>query len=181
MFSGVLGSLIMHIKMIIPVGPFFLLTTGTIVNILGQLVTDLEFADPSTHIMPWIKFCSTMAFACAVRWTSAGSATGKTSVRRPASKKHQEQQRAQRRLMTLIGLLDTAAYFLFCLGLAACGAGLASLVLSAAGQVVTSLASRFYLKKRLAVGQMAGLGLVCMGLAIRGLPTGWFGGALAGR
>ena len=31
------------------------LTTGVVLNVVAQLVTDTHFADKSTHLVPWIK------------------------------------------------------------------------------------------------------------------------------
>lgn len=139
--------------------PVFLLCTGVSLNLVAQQLTDLKFSDPNAHLIPWIKFFATMIFAILGRWR-----TGRASI--PATSR-------QRRLMTLIGLLDASAYVAFCLGFMTCGAALSSLVLSSAGQIFTALATRFILRKKIAPGQVAAIACVCLGLLVRSLPPSY--------
>ena len=54
------------------------------------------------------------------------------------------------------------------------GATLSNLVLSGVGQVLTAGFTRFLLRKRLTNGQIGGILLVGMGLAIRAAPAAYF-------
>lgn len=138
-------------------GSGMLLCTGVCLNLLSQIITDTKFADPSAHIVPWVKFSATMLFSLAVKLRQGPTATPPTP--------------RQHHLMALVGTLDAVAYVTFCLGFTLCGAALSSVVLSGAAQVCTALASRFVLHKRLSLGQVAAVGYVCCGLAIRAIPA----------
>lgn len=77
----------------------------------------------------------------------------------------------------------SAAYCLlqvYCLGFAAVGATLANLVLAGVGQVLTAAFTRFLLRKHLTNGQLAGIGCVFLGLAVRAAPAAYFNGSPAG-
>lgn len=141
---------------IMNVGLPLLLFTGVVMNLLAQAITDTNFSHPSAHILPWIKFTATLLFSVASRRRQGPAAAAPTP--------------RQHRLMAVIGVLDAAAYVTFCIGFAICGASLASVVLGAAGQVCTALATRLVLRKRLSGGQVAAIGVVCGGLALRALP-----------
>jgi drug/metabolite transporter (DMT)-like permease len=132
-----------------------LLCTGVGLNVISQLVSDAGFAHTSAHIVPWVKFASTLAAAAAARARAPPYAT----------------TTRQRRLMLLIGALDAAAYAAFCVGFAAVGAAAANVLLAGASQLATALASRFVLGRRLGRAQLAALALVLAGLALRAAPA----------
>ena len=81
--------------------------------------------------------------------------------------------------MALIGLLDAAAYTLFCLGFYMVGASLANLLLSAIGQALTAALTRFVLGRRLTRAQLGGIACCLAGLAVRSLPPAYFGSGAA--
>ncbi|KAL4856175.1 hypothetical protein ACK3TF_003317 [Chlorella vulgaris] len=143
--------------------PLAYLTSGVVVNIVSQLITDTRFSSPNAHIIPAVKFLATLLGA---------------ALRRPAGGQSSATP-AQRRLMAFIGLLDASAYCLYCLGFYACGATLANLLLAAVGQVLTAALTRFVLKRRLTPGQLAGVGCVGIGLLVRALPASYFDGGAA--
>ena len=149
----------MQLSLILP--PLFLLVTGTTLNLYAQQLTDLKFAKPEAHILPAVKFFASLIFAALGKWKGP-------SVARPPTRRQQS-------LMALIGVLDASAYVCFCVGFALCGASLSSLVLAAAGQLFTALATRFVLKKRLSTPQVLAVSLVAAGLVLRILPSSYFG------
>eukprot|EP00887_Chlorella_sp_A99_P001819 scaffold19.g1819.t1 len=130
-------------------------------NVVSQFLTDANFGDPSTHIVPWVRFTATLLFAAVARW-------GAPRCRHSAE---------QERLMWWIGLFDAMAYTAFCLGFVICGATLSGLLLAGINQVLTAAATRFLLGRRLSWGQLSGNACVMVGLLIRGLPPSLFGGA----
>jgi len=140
--------------------PLLSLLIGVSLNLYAQHLTDLKFAKPEAHLMPCVKFSASLIFAAFGKWKSHRAAV-------PANPK-------QRRLMGLIGVLDAAAYVSFCAGFSYCGTSLSNLVLAAAGQLFTALATRFILKKHLSLGQVAAIGCVALGLFIRALPASYF-------
>ena len=144
--------------------PLFLLATGVTLNLYAQLLTDLKFAKPEAHIFPTVKFLASLIFAAFGKWSTP------PAIIPPNSR--------QRHLMTLIGILDAAAYVSFCIGFTHAGATLANIVLAATGQVFTALATRFILGKKLSLGQFLAIGCVGLGLVIRALPSTIFGSKL---
>jgi drug/metabolite transporter (DMT)-like permease len=140
--------------------PLLSLLIGVSLNLYAQHLTDLKFAKPEAHLMPCVKFFASFIFAAFGKWRSPPVAV-------PPNPN-------QRRLMGLIGVLDAAAYISFCVGFSYCGTSLSNLVLAAAGQLFTALATRFVLKKHLSFGQIAAIGCVALGLLIRALPASYF-------
>ncbi|KAL4513430.1 hypothetical protein Ndes2526A_g07390 [Nannochloris sp. 'desiccata'] len=140
--------------------PLLSLLIGVSLNLYAQQLTDLKFAKPEAHLMPCVKFLASLIFAAFGKLNSPPVAV-------PANPR-------QRRLMGLIGVLDAAAYVSFCVGFSYCGTSLSNLVLAAAGQLFTALATRFILKKHLSFGQVAAIGCVALGLCIRALPASYF-------
>jgi drug/metabolite transporter (DMT)-like permease len=140
--------------------PLLSLLIGVSLNLYAQHLTDLKFSKPEAHLMPCVKFLASLIFAAFGKWRSPPVAV-------PANHR-------QRRLMGLIGILDAAAYVSFCVGFSYCGTSLSNLVLAAAGQLFTALATRFILKKHLSLGQIAAIGCVGIGLFIRALPASYF-------
>lgn len=137
-----------------------LLLTGVTLNLYSQQLNDLKIALPEAHLFPTVKFIASLVFATFAKWR------GPPSLIPPNPR--------QRRLMTLIGVLDAAAYLCFCIGFTHTGTTLANLVLAAAGQLFTALATRFILRKHLSRGQLAAIACVGLGLAIRALPASIF-------
>ena len=80
----------------------------------------------------------------------------------------------QSKLMLCIGLIDSIAYVLFCLGFDKCGAALASVVLAAASQVFTAISSHYILRKHLTQWQMISLMFVLVGISVRLVPESVF-------
>lgn len=143
------------------------LAAGSILNVAAQFVTDTKFADPSSQIIPWIKFTSSLIFAYVASTVGRPSqAAGKQSNKTATA--------YQKNLMTLIGILDMTAYTTFTLGFVYCGAALSSVLLSSVAQVFTAFATRFVLRKKLSRGQIAAIVCVCGGLAIRAAPAEYF-------
>lgn len=116
--------------------PFLYLLTGVLVSVLGQQVTRAKMFMFHAHILPAVKFLSTFVVNSIIATdTKVNRGRGNT-----ASVK-------QKRLMVGMGLLDTTAYVLFCLGFGYCGADATAVMLPAMGQILTSFFSLALLKK----------------------------------
>jgi hypothetical protein len=76
--------------------------------------------------------------------------------------------RSARGLLALLGVLDCAAYTLFCLGFGSCGAAATSVVLPAMGHVLTASFSLILLHKSLSNRKMLAVLLVLCALAVKG-------------
>ena len=132
---------------------------GVVITVTSQWVVDADFADKSAHVVPWVKFSSTLLYALVSRRSAP---TPQPTAR-------------QLRLMGLVGLLDAAAYTTYCVGFYICGATLSGILLPGLSQVLTATATRFVLGRHLSRGQALGISCVLAGLATRALPPELFG------
>ena len=130
-----------------------LVLTGSLASLAGQYLSATGHASPASQIFPWARYTSTFLYAAISRLLCGRRA-------QPLSAR-------QRKLLTLIGVLDTTAYILFTLGFYACGAATAGVLLAASSQVLTAAASHWVLGKRLNGVQAAAIGTILAGLAVR--------------
>lgn len=126
-----------------------LLGTGTSLALASQSMFAQGHQSPA---LAWAKYAGTLAFI---------GMRGKRTQQKHFSTR-------ARRMMTLLGVIDTLCYILNCIGLAACGAAAAAVIAAAAGQVFTALLSRLVLHRRLNRGQTAAVGIVLLGILARG-------------
>lgn len=138
-----------------------LLATGTFVSMVAQSITQRQFLDKTTHVMPWIKASSSFIFALASKLLLSN---GKQPQQATATTR-------QKRILLTIGIFDTTAYTAFTIGFFICGATLATLILAGLSQIFTALATQFITKRTLNRGQMLAVVLICMGFVARGLPA----------
>ncbi|KAL3138954.1 hypothetical protein ABBQ32_005766 [Trebouxia sp. C0010 RCD-2024] len=131
-----------------------LLSTGTAMVVLNQVIADQDIADSSVHVLAWVKYGAIYLGACLA---ARGS---------PANAHHSKEQNT---LMAIIGLLDVCAYAANCLGVTFCGAAVAALTLAGTQQVITGAMSYLLLGRRLNPRQVSGVAIVCLGLALQGL------------
>jgi drug/metabolite transporter (DMT)-like permease len=134
-----------------------LLATGTLINVVAQVISDKAFLDPTAHILPLVKYASSLLFAAVSRLGSKGQ-----------WRRHTSEQQA---MMLLMGTLDAAAYTAFSMGFTLCGAAVSALVLAGCTQVCNALAARYLLHKHHTSLQVIGIGCVCSGLLIRAAPA----------
>ncbi|KAG2447117.1 hypothetical protein HYH02_007863 [Chlamydomonas schloesseri] len=141
------------------------LCTGTSLAVLGQVVYDQGAADPATQLIAWTKYACTFVLSLVVQLAS------KRSTGRGAAPLTEASSRKAMWLTLAVGLLDTVAYGLNCMGFALCGSSLSMVVFAASGQVFTALTRRLLLGKTMTGGQTLGVGLVAVGLVVRSAPT----------
>jgi len=108
------------------------------------------------HVIPWVKFLAMFVFSNIGKAHNARNKGGKTM--------HSNRQRL---LMVLIGVLDSLAYIVFCIGFSYCGAATSSIVLSAASQSFTAMSSRLILKKRLSRQKFIAVAVVLCGVFMK--------------
>jgi hypothetical protein len=138
-----------------------LLASGALVSMIAQSITQRQFLDKTTHVMPWIKASSSFIFALA----------SKILLTNGKPKKKTQPTTRQKRVLLTIGIFDTAAYTAFTIGFFICGATLATLILAGLSQIFTALATQFIIKRTLNRGQMVAVALICLGFVARGLPA----------
>ncbi|GIL73665.1 hypothetical protein Vretifemale_3796 [Volvox reticuliferus] len=175
---------------------FGYLLTGTTLAVLGQLVTNQGATDPATQLIAWTKYFCTFVLSLTIqlvsRWsvenggsTSAAPSGPHSSTAAPATQSSVVYattstlmkasggapsvgtSRKAAWLTAAVGLLDTLSYSLNCLGFALCGSALSMVVFAASGQVFTAVTRRALLHKTMTAGQIAGVGLVVVGLIVR--------------
>eukprot|EP00803_Ostreobium_quekettii_P004850 evm.model.scf_752.4 EVM.evm.TU.scf_752.4 scf_752:26674-35811(-) len=146
-----------------------LLTTGTSLALLAQVITNMAAADPKAQLLAWVKYL----FACLLSGLGGRVAAGASSkASKPVSAKTQ-------RAMLLLGVVDTFAYSMNCIGFAYCGSAWASVIFAALAPTFTALMSRFVLRKQLQKQQILAVGLVVAGLLTSAVPRLWSSKAAA--
>ncbi|PNW88106.1 hypothetical protein CHLRE_01g014400v5 [Chlamydomonas reinhardtii] len=140
------------------------LATGTSLAVLGQTVYDQGAADPATQLIAWTKYVCTFVLSLVVQLASSKPGNGRGALDEANARKAMW-------LTMAVGLLDTVAYGLNCMGFALCGSSLSMVVFAASGQVFTAVTRRLLLGKTMTGGQTLGVGLVALGLVARSVPT----------
>lgn len=136
--------------------PFLYLLTGVLVSVLGQKITNARMFLFRAHLIPVVKFMSTLL---------VGMASGGGSMMR-----HKVSAR-QRRLMVGMGLLDTMAYAFFCVGFGYCGSDATALILPAMGQILTAFFSLVLLKKKIPCMRQIAVCLVFVGVVVKAVDA----------
>ena len=134
--------------------PFLYLLTGVLVSVLGQKITNAKMFLFQAHVLPAVKFLSTLLVG-----TMSDGRMGKMGSPR------------QKRLMIGMGLLDTMAYVLFCLGFGYCGADATAVILPAMGQILTALFSLVLLKRWVHRTRQVAVCLVFVGVVTKALDA----------
>jgi len=136
--------------------PFLYLLTGVLVSVLGQKITNARMFLFRAHLIPAVKFMSTLVVGMI-------SGAGRKTSHKVSAK--------QKRLMVGMGLLDTMAYALFCVGFGYCGSDATALMLPAMGQVLTAFFSLVLLKKAVPGKRQIAVCLVFVGVVVKAMDA----------
>ncbi len=139
------------------------LTTGVLVSILAQKVASSPDVDPALHVIPAAKWMSTAVVSLVAHVGAVRGRRAQTPV------EGRERTTFKIKVFTaLLGALDCAAYAMFCLGLASCGAATAGVVLPAMGHVLTAFFSVTLLRNTLSGRRALAVAVVFLGLLVKG-------------
>ena len=139
------------------------LTTGVLMSVLAQKVASSPDVDPALHVIPAAKWTSTALISLLAHANIAGvQHVGTRDGGKPGPQ-------FKIRVMTgVLGVLDCAAYVLFCLGMGSCGAATAGVVLPAMGHVLTAFFSATLLRNTLSRRRAIAVVVVFLGVVVKG-------------
>eukprot|EP00798_Chlamydomonas_sp_ICE-L_P001159 gene1159-3964_t len=139
--------------------PAAYLSTGSSVSIVSQIMNDAAIAHPNAQLVPLVKYSIAflVSLACLSHDKPVGGLFSKNNTNKTL-------------YIALMGLMDIAAYMMFILGFAACGAALSSVVHAASGQICTAVLRSTVLNRPLSFRQYTAVFVVSSGLALRSLP-----------
>lgn len=158
--------------------PIIYLMTGVLVSVMGQRITSARMFLFQAHVIPAVKFVSTLVVGLLSSSGLIGRCRGRVEHTAKAVDVP-ETSVGQKRLMIGMGVLDTAAYILFCLGFGYCGADATAVMLPAMGQILTALFSIVLLQKQVPRGRQAAVCIVFVGVLTKAWDVERGGSSLA--